>query len=361
MACSVYGLKLTTPILQEQPTTDCTDKPSNVSVAQATTLTTTTSDASECIQLPNEILHLIVAECENFEYTARGRTLRACSRASWQLREIVLPYLFSIIRVTAPIFKKTKPMSRYIEFTKATPWIARHVREVTVAATTVLIAELAALLDQLPCLEHVGLTPLDIVPSDVTIGTEHPRSTSNLLIDISHLCELEAIDVFGLCAEIFKLFAKVDVLRIRDGTIMGRTRPPIDGSHAQTMKDVAAAAGTLGENWELDGAVLGWGATPFLTTLLGSGALSHITFLNCTVLSSDLDPLGKILCNLGPSLSSLHLKAAIGPQAIGTNNTGTGSFPRSHCDCRSYLPYRNSLSWPCLHESEEFQSRLRSA
>lgn len=220
-------------------------------------------------------------------------------------------------------------MSKYINFMEATPWIARHVRQVMVSMVTVVIAELAALLNHLPSLEYVGLWPTGIVPSDEPVSTPRPRITScpRVLLDISHLGDMEPIIVFLLCAEVFKLFAEVKTLEIRDGHAMGRDRTPMDNSQIQEMVENAE---TLGENWKLEGAVLGWGTTPFLTTLLGVGALSHLNFLNCTILSSDLDPLGEVLRTIGSTLSSLHIKAVIGPQVLETNDTGTDSFPHTY-------------------------------
>ncbi|KAI0796348.1 hypothetical protein BC629DRAFT_1439386 [Irpex lacteus] len=324
---------------QLHPASGRSAEPEIVSVANATSETTTgDSDSAVCIPLPNEILNLVAAECKEFEPEVRQRTWLACSLASRQLRDIVLPHLFSGIRVVLRARNRTLP--EYTGFMATTPWIAHHVRHISIMNSTVIMTELVSLLKHLPSLQDISMRPISIVQGDTSTSTTHHNlAIGHLMLDFTgtHVSPLV------LCTDVLALFLDVESLEIYSGRFSNMI-----GDQSHTLEATAAAAKTPQQKRKLKNLSLHcWGVTSIFTTfLLGINALSHLTSLNYDVPSNGFRQLGDLLHTIGATLLSLRIIASVGSQMNG-QAAGIGTLPpgfrSSLATCTSLEEFRLCL------------------
>lgn len=120
---------------------------------------------SQPIDIPIDILHLIITATDPlrsshpraFKKRTPGalETQKACSLVCWRWREVALQYVFSKISI---LMNVDLGLDQETLFFQHTPWVAKHVKELTLRATYVQMAALDSLFRTLPSLHNLDMT-----------------------------------------------------------------------------------------------------------------------------------------------------------------------------------------------------------
>lgn len=148
------------------------------------------SAPSQPIDIPIDIVHLIITATDPlrsshpraFKKRTPGalETQKACSLVCWRWREVALQYVFSKISILVD------GLDQETLFFQHTPWVAKHVKELTLRATYVQISALDSLFRTLPSLHNLDMTGSVVVGSPgADIQVDSSRALQQLRFYVS--------------------------------------------------------------------------------------------------------------------------------------------------------------------------------